>query len=335
MLTRVLFIVCALAAYPALLVGCSLQQVTFSKTSEPAPRPKSRATALTQEGQRLKAEGFNTQALNVFTQAVEINPAMTEAHLGIGTIYREMARYIDADRAYRNAVRSDPNNFDARYFLGLTYQLRGKPLEAIKSYKLALRIDPNNALANRELGTAYLQSGQPAMAVVYAERAVKLGPESQAGWANLAAAYSLAGEYRKAVDAYRKTLSLGEAELPVLIGLADAHIKLGNYPRAENVLDEVLRQEDSALARERMGLTQFKQRKYEKAVEAYRLALAQSPNDLASLNGLGVAYMAIYLRDGEEDETLRRRGLELWRKSLQLDFKQQFLIDLIARYTEE
>ena len=328
-----LLLLCALA-----LVGCkagSGSSAASGKTPAVSREAQVLALELTEQGEQLKAEGFTAQALNAFTAAVEENPQLTAAHLGIGNIFRERGIYDKADAAYRKAVVSDPNNFDARYLLGLTNQLKGDLPRAISSYKRALLINKNSYEANRDMGSAILQSGRPADAIAYAKRAVGLNPDSQAGWANLAAAYSLTGDYQNAVGAYRQTLELGEPAVPVLLGLADAHLKLGNYQRAENVLRAVEREGGDPIARERMGLALFKQRKFEQAAEAYRGVLADDPRDTASLNGLGISLMAIYLRDGEEDEQLRVEALALWRRSLSIRPEQRSLIDLIARYTEE
>lgn len=331
----------ALSAALAGLSGCgpkpagSSSQAFGDKAAAVKTEQQVRAESWVEEAARLKREGFTAQALAAFNQAVEDNPKLTEAYLGIGDIYRERAVYEEADQAYRKAVVSDPNNFDARYYLGLTNHLQGKLEQAIASYKRALRINPDSYLANRDMGAAVLQSGNPEDSIQYAKRAVELDPESQPGWANLAAAYSLTGDYEKAVEAYRQTLELGEPAIPILLGLADAHIKLGNYQRAENVLRAIEREGGDPIARERLGLVLFKQRKFDSAAEAYRLALKDDADDTAALNGLGVSLMAIYLRDGEENEDIRREALNLWRKSLTIRPEQGVLIDLISRYTKE
>jgi len=339
---RYLPVFCALSLFLSPLSGCGPGPVGGDRKDAKA-RPavtvpteqQEKAKVWADEGERLKQEGFTAQALAAFNQAIDENPRLTEAHLGIGDIYREREVFDKADQAYRKAVVSDPNNFDARYYLGLTNHLQGKLAQAIASYQRALRIDPKSYLANRDMGSAILQSGRPAESIQYAKRAVEINPESQPGWANLAAAYSLTGEYEQAVEAYRQTLELGEPAMPILLGLADAHIKLGNYQRAENVLRAIEREGGDPIARERMGLVLFKQRKFDASTAAYREALEDTPNDTAALNGLGVSLMAVYLRDGEEDDDVRREALALWRRSLQLRPEQGALIDLISRYTKE
>lgn len=335
MRTRFPAVICVSFLALVALAGCQSKGQPATGGGAVTAEPQNQATALVDEARSLKDQGFTSQALNAFTKAIEENPRLTEAHLGIGDIYREQASYDQADKAYRNAVVSDPNNFDARYYLGLTNQLKGKPRQAISSYERAIRIDPKSYPAHRDIGSAYLQLGQPRQSVSYAKKAVELNPESQPGWANLAAAYSLTGDYAKAVEAYRQTLELGDPAKPVLLGLADAHIKLGNFQRAENVLRALEREGGDPIARERMGMVLFKQRKFEQANDAYRLALKDNPNDTAALNGLGVSTMAVYLREGEEDEQMRIEALNLWRRSLTIRPGQRVLIDLISRYTKE
>ncbi|MGB0767418.1 MAG: tetratricopeptide repeat protein [Phycisphaeraceae bacterium] len=337
---RFIFVVCVLSAVGSFSWGCgSSRPAARSDAARSAvvvePEAAARAQALADKGAELKRDGFNAQALEAFTSAVEENPKLTEAHLGIGDIFREREVYDQADRAYRRAVVSDPNNFDARYLLGLTNQLSGDLPRAIASYERALRIRPNSYKANRDMGTAVLQSGRPAEAVRFAKKAVDINPDSQMGWANLAAAYSLTGDYENAVEAYRQTLELGDAAKPILLGLADAHLKLGNFQRAENVLRAIERDGGDPIARERMGLVLFKLGKFEEATEAYGGVLADNPQDTAALNGLGISLMAIYLRDGLEDEAVRVDALGLWRRSLSIRPDQSKLIDLIARYSKE
>lgn len=331
--------VCILFILTAASVGCKAGSGSAKNPSgsKPAvsPEVQARAQALSDKATDLKSEGFTAQALDAFSAAVEENPQLTEAHLGIGTIFRERGIYDKADTAYRKAVVSDPNNFDARYLLGLTNQLKGDLPRAISSYKRALLINKDSYEANRDMGSAILQSGRAKEAIQYAKRAVEINPDSQPGWANLAAAYSLSGDYENAVQAYRQTLELGDPAIPVMLGLADAHLRLGNLQRAENVLHAIEREGGDPIARERMGLVLFKQSKFERAAESYRSALADNPRDTAALNGLGISLMAIYLRDGEEDDKLRVEALTHWRQSLNLRPEQRNLIDLISRYTKE
>ncbi|XAM00637.1 tetratricopeptide repeat protein [Phycisphaeraceae bacterium D3-23] len=321
------------------LVGCQGPRSLPAGSTPPAPtisaQQQAAAEALVDEGQALTEQGNTEEALDAFTQALQRNPKLTDAHLGIGGVFRTQGDYDRAAAAYRNAIFTDPNNFDARYFYGLTNQLDGLTEAAIASYQRALVLRPNSFPANRDMGSAHLQHGDAEAAIPYAQRATELDPESQAAWANLAAAYSLVGDYTGAVEAFRQTLELGDPAEPILLGLADAHIQLGNYQRAENVLRATLRTESGAIGYERLGFVLFRQARFEDGLAAYMEALKTEPEDLASLNGAGVCLMAMYLEGGEYDDALRARALAKWRTSLEIDRSQSMIIDLIARYSKE
>ena len=120
-----------------------------------------------------------------------------------------------------------------------------------------------------------------------------------------------------------------------MLGLADAHIQLGNYQRAENVLRATLRSESGPIGYERLGFVLFRQAKFEDALAAYLETLKLIPGDVAALNGAGVCQMALYLDGGENEDKLRVRALNNWRRSLAIDRDQPMLIDLISRYSKE
>lgn len=329
-----LALVLAVGVAPA-LVGCQGAGPRVSPTPEVSPVDEQVAQSLTSVGRQLEAQGNLEEALTSFNQALAKNPRLTEAHLGIGDIFRTQGEYDQAATAYREAIITNPNNFDARYYYGLTNQLEGLTAAAIASYERALIIRPNSFPANRDMGSAQLQHGDPEAAIPYARRAVELDPESQPAWANLAAAYSLIEDYTAAIEAYRQTLELGDPAEPIMLGLADAHIQLGNYQRAENVLRATLRTDSGPIGYERLGFVLFRQAKFEDALAAYEETLKLIPGDQSALNGAGVCQMALYLSGGEEDDKLRVRALNNWRRSLEADRDQPMLIDLISRYSEE
>jgi tetratricopeptide (TPR) repeat protein len=296
------------------------------------PGRTQRATQHVDQGQRFLEQGLSESALAAFTMAIEVNPRLTDAHMGVGDVHRQRGNYAEASKAYEEATRLQPNSFDAHYYLALMQQLMGRVNEAIKTYLRALTINPDSYDANKNLASAYLQLGRPTDALPYAERAVYLHPGSQIAWANLAATQSLLGQFDKAVDSYRQATELGEYAEPVLLGLADAHIRLGNYERAMITLESLIRTQPSATAYERLGYAQFKLRRFTESLASFRSATAMDENDPASLNGLGVCLMTLYIQGGRTDTAQRDEALDAWRKSLRLKPDQPRILDLMSRY---
>ena len=277
-------------------------------------------------------QGLVDSALSAFGMALEENPKLIDAHLGIGEIYREMGDYARAKNAYESAVETDPNNFDANYYLALMRQYLGEVDEAINAYLRALAIDPNNFDANRDIASAFLQAGRLTEALPYAVRATHLNGDSQEAWTNLAATYSLLQRYDNAVDAYRQAAELGELKDPVLLGLADAHIRLENYDRSINVLESLLSRSPSSTAYERLGYAQFKQRDFDLALKNFRRALALDDQDTAALNGVGACLMTEYINGERQERIYRDQAIAVWRRSVRLRPEQPRIVDLLSRY---
>ena len=277
-------------------------------------------------------QGLIDSALAAFGLAIEENPKLTDAHMGMGHIYRQRGNYRLASRSFEITTELEPNNFDAHFHLGLCYQLWGKIDKAVKTYLRALVIRPDSYDANEHLGSALLQAGRLEEAVPYLQRATKLQPQSHPAWANLAMAYSQLGDYEKAVDAFRQANELGDNETPLLLGYANALIKLKRYPQAVNVLNTVIRRESNVVAYERLGYCQWKQLRYDQALDSFRAALQIDPNDVASLNGKGVCLMTAFIQGGYKDRDLSDQAIRAWQQSVKNKPQQPRIIDLIARY---
>lgn len=300
------------------------------------PSRQARREAMAREhlesAQQYMEQGLVDSALSAFGMALEENPRLVEAQLGIGEIYREMGDYNRAKDAYEGAVATDPNNFDANYYLALMRQYLGEVDDAINAYLRALAIEPQSFDANRDLASAYLQAGKLAEALPYAVRATRLNPDSQEAWTNLAATYSLLRRYNDAVDAYRQAAELGELKDPVLLGLADSHIRLGNYDRSINVLESLLTRSPSSTAYERLGYAQFKLRDFDLALKNFRRALALDDEDTAALNGVGACLMTEYINGGRVERIYRDQAIAVWRRSVRLRPEQPRIVDLLSRY---
>jgi len=304
------------------LAGCSARPERVSRVGH------DRLT----EAQVYLEQGLDDSALAAFGMALEENPRLYDAHVGMGKIYIRRGDYQLASNAYERAVEIDPNSYDAHYYLGLAQQMLGRVHEAVRVYLRALAINPDSFDANQNITGAYLQLDRPNQALAYALRATELRPDAQSAWANLAAVYSLLGEYEQAVDAYRAAVELGDMPEQVLLGLADAHLRLNNYDRAINVLQTLIRRDPSSTAYERLGYAQFKQRRFDAALASFRAALSIDNEDTAALNGLGVCLMTLYLQSGGVITTQKEAAMAAWRRSLQIRPDQPRIIDLLARY---
>jgi tetratricopeptide (TPR) repeat protein len=284
-----------------------------------------------------RSTGLEDSAFAMFGQALLENPRIAGAHIGIGDIYKERGDYDKASVRFELAAAIEPTNYDAHYNLGVCKQLLGDLAYAIKAYKRALNLMPDSSEANRDLASAYLQENKPGLAMSYAKRATELDSDSFGAWANLGFIYSRTERYSQAIEAFRTASELAGSEddlTPVLIGLADAHIRVGNYSRATNTLNTLIGSNPTSTAHERLGVCLFKQRKYEDALREFKKAVELDGEDTAALNGMGVAYMTLYIEGGRDNTFQRDQALKAWSKSLDLKPNQSAIISLVTRYSD-
>ena len=295
---------------------------------------KKEAQSLLQQGRAYLDQGLTDSAIAAFGMALEADPSLVDAHMGMAGVYRQYGNYEVASRSYERAAELAPNSFEARYGHGWMEHLLGNIVQAVESYLRALSIEPNHFEANLHLGVAYLQLDKPQQALPYAKRAAELDSENQEAWANLATAYSLSNQNERAIDAYHHAIELGGLTEPIVLGLANAHIGLGRFEQAAIVLEMLTRQGDSlsAVVYQRLGYTKFKLRQFDEALDSFRQALSLDDGDSTSFNGVGVCLMAQYIQSNRAAKAQRDDALLAWRRSLQLRPEQPHIVNLLAQY---
>jgi len=311
-----------------LLAALTLQACTNTTSSV----NRDLALAHLKKAKQFQKQGLDDTAFALFGLALEENPDLVEAHMGMGHIYRHHSQFKFASRSFEHATRLAPNLFEAQYYLGLMQQLTGKLQNAISTYLRALALKPKNPDVNNKLATTYMQLDRTNDAMPYAKQAIELNPNDQTAWANLATAYSLRGQNEKAVDAYRQAIELGEMAPPLLLGFSNALIQLQHYEQAINVLTSLNRQSPSPISLERLGYAQYKARRFDEAFKSFRATLIIDRHNIPAMNGLGVCLMTRYLQSGRLVPAQRNEAVALWKRSITLRPNQPRIIELLTRY---
>ncbi|HEX6898364.1 MAG TPA: tetratricopeptide repeat protein [Thermoanaerobaculia bacterium] len=97
--------------------------------------------------------------LDILKQAVDANPALSEAWLELGKTHRELGEYPDAVDALQTAQRLSPRDAAPFRELGVAYSKQGNSPLAANSLREAVRIDPNDIEAWSNLGGALRRVG--------------------------------------------------------------------------------------------------------------------------------------------------------------------------------
>ncbi|MBX3402301.1 MAG: tetratricopeptide repeat protein [Phycisphaeraceae bacterium] len=323
------------AVVVALLGTAACATIPGREAAKPAPKAqptRSAAEVYLVAGESAVRDGDMDRALAAFARAIEVNPRLTSAHMGMADIYRMRGEFARAEESYGQAAKLQPRSFDPQYYHGLMLHLMDRVAEAVQAYLRALAIRPNDFRSNLNLATAYYQLDENALALPYAVRAVEIEPRDGSARFNLGAVYAAMGRHREAVQEYQQATELLDLTPPLLMNLAESLGKLERYEEMVNALAQVNRVGATAASQERTGYAQFKMGRYDDALSSFDAALAIDADYFPALNGRGVCLLNKWLWSGRQDNKSREDGLASLRRSLQIRRDQPQIVDLMTRY---
>jgi len=153
-------------------------------------------------------EGLD-QAEKLFLKALEIDPQLARAHVGLAYIYEYRLEFGLGDSAEnlnkqisaaRNAVRLDPNDGETQLILGHAFTYQGMKEQALDQFAKAEALAPSNADVLILIAWYLPPLGQTDRAVGLADRALQLNP-NYPNWYNqgLRFAYFFGGQFDKSL----------------------------------------------------------------------------------------------------------------------------------------
>lgn len=127
--------------------------------------------------------------------ALQMNPALPEAHWVLGFVYTQQRRHTDAIRYLESALRLNPSYADAYALMGGIKSYIGRPAEAVSHLRTALRLNPAaGSLYFMLLGRAYYFLGDPEQARVNLDQALMRNAENLEARVYLAAVLGQLGQ---------------------------------------------------------------------------------------------------------------------------------------------
>ncbi len=158
-------------------------------------------------------QGIDT-AVDLFNQALAIDPEYAGAYAGLGQAYvfrsffAEAAWGDSARVASEKAIELDPNLADGHYALGFAMWKAGDYEGAIVQAHRALELNPNYARATEGLAHSLYQLGRLDEAVVAARRAVALEPTNGEFYEFVGMIYIDLVDYDEAERWFRRRLTI-------------------------------------------------------------------------------------------------------------------------------
>ncbi len=236
-----------------LLMGCSNEE----KINE-----------LILQGDTAYNEGKYTEAIDVYTQILELDEAKDEIYNNRGMAYMKQKQYIKAANDFTKAIELD-NTVDvyynnrglARYYdaafdeaiadFSVAIEMNGSDAnyysnrgdayvgkidyeKAVPDYNKALELEPERVVTLNNRASAYFNMGQFEEAVVDYTAALEKEPENSVVYWNRGEAYRMLEKYEEAVADYDMYEQVSEMGLSgeFCIKRAEANVALGNYEKA-------------------------------------------------------------------------------------------------------
>jgi tetratricopeptide (TPR) repeat protein len=249
----------------------------------------------------------NDEAIRLLSQMVKDRPTSAVPHAGLATIYTQQNRLEDAVVEFKEALRLDPKNDVAQ----VSYV---KVLVLLTDFKTALPLaqdylsrHPDEFQALYLMGVIDLELGnyEPARAML--TRAVHLNPNHYDAHYSLGVVFTKIGQLEPAMRELELAVKIDPSSSQARFRLAAVLRSLGFQEEARKQL-EMYQVSSAERARKDMATTKSHQAKeflqkgnIQRAVDLYREAVQDNPNDPQMLLSLALALDRKGDLDGERD----------------------------------
>jgi TolB-like protein len=283
--------------------------VALDPTFASAHAAMSRARILHAEYYRTVPRRALEAARQSAKQALDLEPALFEAHLALGEVRRMLEwDWRGAEAAYAQAIVLNPSHEGAHRGYGLLLAALGRRTEAFRETERASDMDPLCVVVNVS-GAAWVRylAGDYDAAIARSRRAVELEPRYLAAHRILAAAYLRSGREAEAIAVLERALAAAGDDPRTMAELSYARAVTGNRDGAADLVTRVMRLKGT------------------RHVPAYPLALAH-----AGLGDRDSAFADLEQATVDADPALTNLAVEPRLEAIRSDVRYERLVELLG-----
>jgi tetratricopeptide (TPR) repeat protein len=281
---------------------------TKTTTAKAAALLAEKVEAALEEGNTARDARKFDGAERAYSSAVQLKTTEARAYQGLGNIFTDQERWVDADNNYRLAIRYDPNGADS--YIALSYVLIQPRSDGSSAKRLAdaeamarraVSLQPLNPYAHDRLGAALESRGIRGIDTEQAYRkAVELEPNFAVACLHLARFLRRAGKEPEAATYYKRATELAK-DAPTLVLIAESLQFDQRWDEAEALLRKALDLDArNPQALFMLGRSNVIQEKYNEAEPLLKSAIEVSPKSFSPYYVLGSAYIRLNrLEDAE------------------------------------
>ena len=140
-------------------------------------------------------------------KSVEFNKRFINPWIRLGNVFDKQDRNTEAVNAYRNALELDPENAESWYELGNAYFRTEAYEDAVAAYNKAIERCPASGWAYNNLALSLVKQNKYAEAIPLYQSSIDLlrdDKDKAVAWNRLGNVYRKLNEYDQAVDAFQK-----------------------------------------------------------------------------------------------------------------------------------
>lgn len=192
----------------------SVPSVVKSSPSPTAPQ----VGEFVKQADRAREAGQFQKAIELYDQAIVLNPKLAEAHWGRCYSLNSVQQPDDAIAACNQALAINPNYPEALWSKGSALDQKQRFNESLKLYQQATAVKPNFAEAWNNQGVSLLALDRITEAVAAFDKATALKPGFANAWGNRGAALWKLGRLDEAIVSMDKALQI-QPNNPDLVNL--------------------------------------------------------------------------------------------------------------------
>jgi len=241
--------------------------------------------------------GHYPQAAEQLEALVRQLPQSFDVHELLGMVYAAESQESKANDHLAKAVRLKPGSAEARTNLAANLVHLGKVATAETEFRKAVELDPASYDTNHNLGEIYVAEGKLTDAVPYLEKAQKINSSAYDNGYDLALAYAKTGKLDAGRDLVQDLLKQkNTADLHNVLG--EIEEKDGKFVAAENQYETAAHMDPSESNLFDWGSELLVHRTLDPAVNVFQSAAEHYPDSPRLAIGLG---MSLYSRGNYDD----------------------------------
>jgi len=244
-------------------------------------------------------------ALQQLEKAVASEPKNAEAHLLLGQIYARRGRFDKMNRHFAAAIEFTDlyltqttavreQYWIEHYTTGVRALDRGNYGRAKSDLETAILIDSSKTDAYRKLARTYLNQDRPKRALSLYKGLIERHPHDIDILMSTANLYYTQRDFAEVIPVLRKILDLAPGHRDALANLALSYDSLGEPEKALAAYRAAIaaNPNDPGLMF-LLAVHHFKRHRFQQAIMLFQQALVLAPNDFDALSNIGNAYLSL------------------------------------------